>query len=130
MRSKTEDFFYQESRIIPNSFTIELGKRIRSARLEKKMSQAELAELTYFKQASISRIESGTKAISAEDILYLSAALDKPIIFFFPERFAEELGKTELSALEHELIILVRQLDPSDLRKLIAQARALVEFRE
>ncbi len=128
MRSKFEDFIYQEDRTIPNKFTIALGKRIREARADNNMSQAELAERAYFKQSSISRIEAGTKAITAEDILYLSAALDKPIIFFFPERFAEELGEPELTVLEHELIIQVRKLGTDDLRKLIAQVRALADF--
>ena len=42
--------------------------------------------------------------------------------------FSEKLGEDELSVLEKELLIQVRQLSRDDLRKLIAQARALAEF--
>lgn len=94
------------------------------------MSQADLAESVYLRQSSISKIETGTRAVSAEEILYLSYALDKPIIYFFPKEISYELSEDELSFLEKELLMQVRYLDKDDLRRLIAQARALVELEE
>jgi len=72
---------YKDS--IPNKFTIHLGELIRKARLEPNLTQAELAKITYFSQTAISQIEQGKRDVSAAEILYFSAALDKPILFFF-----------------------------------------------
>jgi transcriptional regulator with XRE-family HTH domain len=124
-----------EGPYLPNKFTIALGKLVQKARLEANMSQSDLADKAYLKQSSVSRIEVGTRAVSAEEILYLSIALDKPMGYFFPKEFTEEfaetkgIGKDELSELEKEMLIHARQLSPDDLEKLIAQARALAEFR-
>lgn len=122
------DQFGGEDRTLPNKFTIALGERIRDARIEAKMSQAELAEKAYFKQSSVSRIEAGTRDVSAEEILYLGFALDKPIIYFFPNEFTHEPVKDNLTAAEIELLSLVRQLSPSELRKIIAQVKAIIEL--
>ncbi len=43
----------------PNSFTIEMGKRVRAARKEAGLSQEELAEIVGRRQATISDIERG-----------------------------------------------------------------------
>ena len=122
--------FRSEGPILPNKFTIALGERIRNARIEAKMSQSELAKRAYFRQSSISKIETGIRAVSSQEILYLSYSLHKPISYFFPKEFTEELSEDELSVLEKELLIQVRQLSREDLRKLIAQARALAEFKK
>lgn len=128
MRSKLADFLYSEMRVIPNRFTIALGNRIKDARIEANLSQGELAERAYFKQSSISKIEVGMRTVAAEDILYLSYALDKPISYFFPKEFTEELGGEEVAMLEEELLLQARKLSKDDLGKLIAQAKALADF--
>lgn len=130
MLEKFLDTIKDEKRIIPNKLTVALGNLIRNARVENNMSQAELAERTYFKQSSISKIEKGLRAITAEDLLYFSFALDKPIGYFFPPEIREGMGEDKLSVFEQELILYTRQLSDTDVRKLIAQARALVEFEE
>lgn len=117
-----------EEPYLPNKFTIAQGKLISQARKDAKMSQEELAEATYLKQNSISRIENGTRSISTEELLYLSYTLNKPISYFFPEDFRTKLDETKLSESEKEMLTEIRQLSQSDLRKLIAQARALVEL--
>ncbi len=76
MLEKFLDRLKDEGPYLPNKFTIALGKRIRDARNEAKMSQAELANRAYFRQSSISKIEAGTRAVSAEEILYLCFALN------------------------------------------------------
>src|SRR5258708_18714814 len=100
MRSKILDLLYSEAPNLPNSFTIALGEQVRKARFEARISQDELAERAYLKQSSISKIEAGTRAVSAEDLLYLSDALDKPITYFFPKHFTEDLHEEELSPLQ------------------------------
>ena len=122
------DLLYDETRNLPNKFTRFLGKLIRDARIEIKMSQKDLAEKAYLKQSSISRIEDGTRAVSTEDLLYLSIALEKPISYFFPKKFTEELSDDGSTPLEDELLMQARKLSPDDLGKLIVQARALAEF--
>lgn len=128
MRSKLEDFVYDEKRNLPNRFTEAMGELIRKAREEANLSQEELARLAYLKQSSISKVESGIRAVSTEDLLYISHALNKPVTYFFPKKFVEEMAPKESKILEEELIIQVRRLDLDDLRKLIAQARALAEL--
>ena len=122
------DSLKNEDPILPNSFTLKLGELIRLGRLEAKLSQAELAELVYIRQSSISNIEKGTRAVSTEELLYIMFALDKPIIYFFPKQFTEELTEQELTVLEKELITQARRLSKDDLRRLTAQARALAEL--
>ena len=67
---------------------------------------------------------------AANEIIYLSYALDKPILYFFPEEFVGKIPQQELSELERELLLHTRRLSRSDLRKLIAQAKALAEFEK
>ncbi len=130
MRDKFFDWFQTEGPTLPNRFTIALGKLIRDARLAAKMDQKELAERSYFRQSSISKIEAGIRSVSTEELLYLSYALDKPIGYFFPEEFIDKFDDDELSVLEKDLLIQARRLDNDDLEKLIAQARALAEFEK
>jgi transcriptional regulator with XRE-family HTH domain len=128
MSNKLLDWLYDETRNVPNQFTEEVGRLIKEARIEAKMSQEELAKQTYLKQSSISKIEKGAKGFYAEDLIYLSIALNKPILYFFPERFRKLLEGDRDKTLEEELLIHARRLNRSDLRKLIAQARALAEL--
>jgi len=126
MSSKHKSF---DKEIDPNSFTNAMGELIKLARIEAKMSQAELAQKSHFRQAAISQIESGKREVSASEITYLSYALNKPITYFFPKRLLwEKEGEQNLSPLEKELLMHIRCLDDDDLRRLIAQARALVNF--
>jgi len=117
-----------ESPYLPNKFTIALGDRIREARLEAGLSQAELARKANFRQSSVSKIESGNRSVSSEEILYFSYALDKPILYFFPEEFQEKISLEDLTILEQDLLAQARRLHLDDLRKLIAQARAIADF--
>jgi transcriptional regulator with XRE-family HTH domain len=129
MRPKWLDLLYNEEPILPNKFTIALGELIRKARIDAKISQAELAERAHLKQSSISKIETGVRPVSTEELLYLSDGLDKPISYFFPKEFTEELGSDEANELEEELLIQARRLRLEDLRKLIAQTKAIAEYR-
>jgi transcriptional regulator with XRE-family HTH domain len=122
------DQLKDEGPILPNKYTTALGEKIRLARQEREMNQADLAERAYLRQSSISKIETGIRAVSAEEILYLCYALHKPILYFFPKEFRTELDKSDLSDLEAELMQLVRRLDERDLKKLIAQVRAIVDM--
>ena len=105
-----------------------MGECIRKARLEAGFSQADLARKAYFRQSSISKIESGKRSVSAEEILYFSYAPDKPILYFFPEEFQDKISTEDLTILEQDLLAQARRLHLDDLRKLISQARAIADF--
>jgi transcriptional regulator with XRE-family HTH domain len=112
----------------PNKFTIHLGKLIRKARLEANMTQAELAKEAYFSQTAISQIEQGKRDVTVAEIIYLSIALDKPILYFYQPYEIRDNSIIELSPLENELINQAKKLSTDDLRKLVAQTKALVKL--
>lgn len=114
--------------ILPNSFTIELGELIRKARTEARLSQDELAESTYINQAAVSLIEKGKRSVSAEEIVYLSIAVNKPISYFFSSPKIRQEEACELTLLEQELLIQARRLNTDDLRRIIAQIKAIVDL--
>jgi len=89
----------------------------------------DLARKSYFRQSSVSKIESGRRSVSSEEILYFSYVLDKPILYFFPEEFQEQINLDDLTILEQDLLNQARRLHLDDLRKLIAQARAIADFQ-
>ena len=57
----------------------ELIKAVIAARVERKMTQAELAELADTKQSNISRFESGNYNPSVEFLRKIAGALDKQL---------------------------------------------------
>ena len=116
---------------LPNKFSVAMGELIRRARMEAKMSQAELAGKAYFRQAAISQIETGKRDVTASEVVYLSYALNKPISYFFPlPLFNIKNEDVELSILEKELLMQAQRLNADDLKRLIAQARALADLAE
>ncbi len=102
-----------------------MGELIRKARTEAQPSQGELAEATNFNQASVSQIETGKRSVTAEEIVYLSNALNKPIQYFFSMDFLHPVDENSLSILEQDLLSNARYLDENDLRKIIAQIKAI-----
>lgn len=122
------DSFLGKNSELPNKFTVAMGALIRKARQEENITQSELAEKTYFRQAAISDIENGKREATSSELLYFSVALNKPITYFFPEIFINEPDYEHLTLLEKELIIHARHLQIDDLRRVIAQVKALVDL--
>lgn len=115
----------KEQTNIPNSFTVEMGNNIREARLEAGLSQKGLADKAYFHQASISLIESGKREVTTSELIYISLALSKPPISFYPKAIRDYFQKTP-AELE-ELVLAAQFLGREDLRRLVIQVKALVE---
>ena len=113
---------------IPNKFTIAMGELIRKARLDAKLTQGELAEKAYMRQATVSDIENGKREASTSDLVYISAALQKPIGYFYPRHSKFIDDGNRLNDLEQELLIHARKLSDDDLRKIIAQVKALADM--
>jgi len=119
------ELFKSDKPNLPNKFTTALGELIRKARIEANLSQKDLAWKAYINQAGISLIESGKRSVSAEEIVYLSNALNKPIPYFFSMDFLHPVNENSLSILEQELLINSRNLSENDLKKIIAQVKAI-----
>jgi transcriptional regulator with XRE-family HTH domain len=62
-----------------------LGKKIKLARIEKDLSQDQLAELIKAKQKSISRYETGVALPTLETLERLSKNLEKSFAYFLDE---------------------------------------------
>ena len=61
------------------------GKKIKTARVERDMTQDQLADAIQTKQKSISSYETGAAFPSLETLEKLARALKKPISYFFDE---------------------------------------------
>lgn len=77
----------------PNKYTIAMGELIRKAREDAAMSQKELAERIYRRQATLSDLENGKSEVGTVTLVLLAAALDKPITYFFPPFVYQELNQ-------------------------------------
>ncbi|MCH7610510.1 MAG: helix-turn-helix domain-containing protein [Chloroflexi bacterium] len=110
----------------PDSLTRDMGKRIRRARDDSGMTQAELAEKIGRRQASVSHMENGKMEISAGTLARMASALEKPISYFFPTWLTKILQPEELAPDEQELLSLAQKLSTEDLQRFIIQIRAIV----
>lgn len=118
----------KETDSTPNKFTVKMGELVRKARHEAGLSQADLVERIYVRQASISEIENGKREVSSSEIVYLSFALNKPVLYFFPNEYIRDRPSDELSPVIQELIIQAERLSNDDLKKIITQTKALAEM--
>lgn len=62
-----------------------LGKKIKLARVEKDLSQDQLAEIIKAKQKSISRYETGIAVPSLETLEKIANTLEKPFAYFLDD---------------------------------------------
>jgi transcriptional regulator with XRE-family HTH domain len=62
-----------------------LGKRIKLARVEADMTQADLAEATEIMQKSISRYETGQSLPTLDTLERMAKVLKKPFSYFLDE---------------------------------------------
>ncbi len=62
-----------------------LGKKIKLARIEKDLTQAQLAKKIKAKQKSISRYETGISLPSLETLVKIAKVLKKPAGYFLDE---------------------------------------------
>lgn len=84
-----------------NKYDNFIRQRIRDAREELKMTQDELGEKIYKSRVQISDLERGRTQISATELILISVALHKPIMYFYPFK---SLTDNELKEEEQELI--------------------------
>ncbi|MBL8163455.1 MAG: helix-turn-helix transcriptional regulator [Anaerolineae bacterium] len=89
-----------------------LGERVRRARLDADLKQADLAEKLGISQGVISNVETGVSTIDAPDLPRWAAALGKPIMFFFIDESMtrHERAAAVLSMFPEERIDFVLQM--------------------
>ena len=91
---------------------IDIGKRIKTARNEKHLSQADLAELVNCSNNHISHIEVAQTKVSLSKLLEISQALDKDIYYFLLEtQYADSS-----SIIDHELLYKLKLCNAESLR--------------
>lgn len=112
----------------PNDFTIATGELIHKARIEAGLSQADLANRTMQRQATISDMENGKVEVSASELLHLSQALEKPILYFFPDWTIQKISVDNMPSTLQNLVLHAQKLAPEDLQKIVIQIKALVNF--
>lgn len=112
----------------PNQFTLGMGSLIKKAREESGFTQRELASKIYRRQAALSAIENGLMQPDAETLLLLSHFLHKPLDHFYPKPFKPDLSLDDLSEDEKSLIIQTRRLSNDDLKRIIAQVKAIAQI--
>lgn len=110
-------------------YDAEIGRKIKEAREERKMTQAELARAIYKSQGNISDYERGRLSINAVDLMLIAHALEKPIRYFFPVYVPTE---GDLADYEAEVVHFLRKLDEERARKvsaiLVDQAKHFAEI--
>lgn len=118
-----------EQEPVPNKFTIGMGEKIRNAREEAGLSQAELANKLFRRRATLSDIENGKSEVGSITLARLSAILEKPLEYFFPKFAVRELHPDDISPLSKELLIHFDMLYDENLRRaVVKQIKALTEY--
>jgi transcriptional regulator with XRE-family HTH domain len=96
----------------------DVGRRIRDARLDAGLSQAELAALLNRRQAYISELETGKTEPSVTLLVILSRTLKQPVISFISETWRdlsgrEKITEGDLSVEELEVLRAIREVEPT-----------------
>lgn len=116
---------------LPNLFTVEMGKLIKSAREEMGYSQTALAKIINRRQAMISEIEAGKIDLDVQTLVLLSLELKKPISYFLPDMyFLIRLVDIE-NKFEEEVLHLVREIEyEGDTSLIIPFLKMLTDYYE
>ncbi|MEQ4873976.1 helix-turn-helix domain-containing protein [Klebsiella oxytoca] len=95
-----------------------IGERVRNLRLNKGMSQAQLAKLCGWSTASrVANYETGTRNIGADDAILLARHLNtSPSYIMFGD---EENSGEQLPQKHRQLLILFEQLPESEQERMI-----------
>mgnify|MGYP006290430517 FL=1 len=104
-----------------NNINDQIVKRIKDARIERDLTQKDLAEHLQRTAASISDLERGKVQVSASDLYKLAKLLGKPIEYFFGEKFA---GKDI-----EDLTALIRKMDPEVRALQVPIIKSLLEMQ-
>jgi len=86
-----------------------------------------LYNLDRWRQAPISDIENGKREVKASELTYFCGALDKLVIYFFPDEIIQSISYGELEPEQQELLRIVNTMTLKNRKKLIAIGKTLIE---
>lgn len=85
----------------PDPIDVYVGARLRALRLQRKLSQSELAKALDLTFQQIQKYERGTNRISASKLLRAAEYLQAPVASLFPESTDPDLEEVRISSLKH-----------------------------
>lgn len=113
---------------VPNTFTLYLGKQLKSAREEVGLSQNDLANKVYRRRPSISDMENGKMMPDIGTVVLLAVALDKSVLYFIaPQYLRGTDNNSNLGDVEKEVLLNFRRLNNDEQQIAIKQLRVLTE---
>lgn len=99
---------------------IALGGRIKNKRLELNLTQEQLAEKVELSAVYIGQIERGERKMTIETLVKLANTLNSSI-----EELLKDSTTTNINARLNELVNIAKQLDTSDIDKVIDVIKAM-----
>lgn len=102
----------------------QIGARVRTLRVERGLSQEELAERSKLAGDTVSRVERGSLLPSVPTVRALATGLDVPLSQVVGDE-EHRPGGLNLTAEEHELVVALRQLPDQSLGHLLRFVVAL-----
>ncbi|MBN1538289.1 MAG: helix-turn-helix domain-containing protein [Anaerolineales bacterium] len=97
-------------------------RKIKEARLERGLTQKDLADHLGKTAAAISDLERGKVQVTAGDLYHIAQLLNKPIEYFYGEEFGD-------SAIQ-DLVAIVRKQPPKEQANTIELSRMLMQMQE
>ena len=110
--------FFSDREQRPNKFTRYMGDAVRRAREEAGISQKNLAEKIFRRQATLSDIENGKVEVETSTLSLLSYYLKKPLGYFYPKPLYEDLVKKDMDELSLQMQMQFEQIYGDDLKNL------------
>lgn len=101
-----------------------LGNRIKEERQRARLTQEKLAELVGCNESYIGQIERGAKNPSLEIIVNISNALNVTVDYLL----ADNVKVDQINGLLDEIVAVVRDRDPEDIRFLITVNRMYLDL--
>lgn len=107
----------------------EVGQRLRAIRIERGLSQVELAETLGVTQPNISAVEIGRRGLTIQQLVRLARALHVSPDDILGEKRVLKETKNRRSEKLLRRVQLMEKLPPSDQRALLAHLDALLKSR-
>jgi transcriptional regulator with XRE-family HTH domain len=112
----------------PNAFTRRMGSLIRQARFEANLPAEELADALCLSTRQVNAIENGQREVLTSELIVISRALCKPLLFFIPEPHRHTVEIDALTSDEFDLLMMFSRLPECDRAKVLASLRGLTQW--
>ena len=109
-----------------SSLSIEIGQRLRNYRLQKKLSQEELAERCGLHPTYIGQVERGEKNATIESISKITAGLGIPLYTLFENIETSSQSEKNYPAQAYNLI---QSVPPDTQKKLVGILQQIIHLK-